>query len=235
MVFMSQARQLIIILLEAALEIVPQSIADHPAVIKTALKRGRKPTEILLDASLHYYAMKKLPKAFKRGRPDIVHISLLEALESPLCKCGWLKIIIHTVEGHALFIDPSTRLPKNYNRFVGLMEQLFKTGKVPPNTPKPLMYLKTTKLENLLRELSVKGLILLDEKCDYAPLYKIVDQALNEEMAIGIGAFPHGDFEEETRHSASYCYSIYREPLATHIVVSRVISAAENFLKLLEL
>lgn len=234
-VSMNQMGQLVMILLEAAIETVPMSIANHPAVIKTALRRGKKPTEILLDASLHYHAMKSLPRSFKRGRPDIVHISLLEALESPLCKRGYLRVIVHTIEGHAIFIDPSTRLPKNYNRFVGLMEQLFKDGQVPPGSPKPLIYLKTMGLKDLLKELSVRGLILLDEKCDYKPVYNIVSQALSEKMAVGIGAFPRGDFEDETRRSADQCYSMYEEPLATHIVVSRTVSAAESAFRLLEL
>lgn len=227
--------QLVVVLLEAALETVPPSIADHPAVVKTASRRGKRPTEILLDASLHYHAMRRLPKANKRGRPDIVHISLLEVLESPLCKRGYLKVAVHTVEGHALFVDPLTRLPKNYNRFVGLMEQLFKSGQVPPGTSKPLMYLKTMKLEDLLRDLPANGMILLDEKCEYKPIHTIVDYALKEKLAIGIGAFPRGDFEDATRQQATYCYSIYEEPLATHVVVSRVISAAEKFYGLLEL
>jgi len=225
---------LAIVLLDAALETVPQAIADHPAVLKTASRRGKKPTEILLDASLHYHAMKKLPKAFKRGRPDIVHLSLLEALESPLCKSGHLRVAVYTLEGQAIFIDPSTRLPKNYNRFVGLMEQLFNAGKVPPNAPRPLMHLKTIKLKDLLLEISVSSLMLLDEKCDYRPLGEVVAKAINEKLAVGIGAFPHGDFEQETRQHASHCYSIYAEPLATHIVVSRVISAAENYLSILK-
>jgi len=223
------------VLLEAAIERVPPSIANHPAVLKTASRRGKKPTEILLDASLHYHAMKRLPKANKRGRPDIIHVSLLEVLESPLCRRGYLKVAVYTIEGHALFVDPSTRLPKNYNRFVGLMEQLFKLGQVPPNTPRPLMYLKTMRLEDLLEDLSVNGLILLDEKCEYRPVCAVIEHAMKERLAIGIGAFPRGDFEEMTRQRATHCYSIYGEPLATHIVVSRVISSAERSLKLLEL
>lgn len=224
-----------LILLEAALETVPPSISNHPAVIKTAARRGKKPIEILLDASLHYHAMRKLPNASKRGRPDIVHVSLLEALESPLCKKGFLQVAIYTIEGHAVLLDPATRLPKNYNRFVGLMEQLFKLGQVPPNAPKPLLRLKTIKLSELLEELSVRGLILLDENCEYRSLNSIVRQASSERLAIGVGAFPHGNFDESTRQAASYCYSIYKEPLTTHVVVSRVLASAENMLGLLEL
>lgn len=228
-------KPLILVLLEAALETVPPAIAGHPAVVKTAKRRSKKPTEILLDVSLHYHAMKGLQKREKRGRPDILHISLLEALESPLCKSGLLRVGIHTLEGHAIFVDPRTRIPRNYNRFVGLMEQLFKHGRVPPGVEKPLIHLKTTTLKNFLVDLGAEGLILLRETCDFKPLPEIVKKALSEDLAVGVGAFPHGDFEEETLKLADYCYSIYGRPLTTHIVVSRLISSAERLFNIIEI
>lgn len=224
-----------LILLEAALETVPPAIADHPAVLKTARRRGKKPTAILLDASLHYHAMKRLERVEKRGRPDIVHLSLLEVLDSVLCRKNLVRLYIHTIEGHAIFVEPSTRIPRNYNRFVGLMEQLFETGHVPPGSQRPLIYMKTMTLEDLIKAIRVDGLIILSERCEYKPIPYIVDQALKENLAIGIGAFQHGDFEEETLRSAKYCYSIYKEPLSTHIVVSRVIASAERLLGVLEI
>ncbi len=229
------SRPLILVLLESSLETVPPSIASHPAILKTARRRRKKPLEILLDISLHYHAMKDLPKKEKRGRPDIVHVSLLEALESPLCKSGLLRIAVHTIGGHAIFVDPATRIPRNYNRFVGLIEQLFKEGRVPPGSEKPLMHIKTLTLQQFLRELGARGLILLREACEYKPLSEVVKQAVSEKMAIGIGGFPHGDFEEETLRHADYCYSIYRAPLPTLIVVSRTIAAAEKIFGLMEL
>jgi rRNA small subunit pseudouridine methyltransferase Nep1 len=224
-----------LLLLEAALETVPPSIAGHPAVIKTAARRRKKPTEILLDKSLHYQAMKKLPKFEKRGRPDIVHIALLEALESPLNKKKKLEVYIYTIEGHAIFINPATRIPRNYNRFVGLMEQLFKEGQVPPGSKEPLLYIKTIKLEDLLKTIGVRGLLLLSENCEYRTPRSIVEKAINENLVVGVGAFPHGDFEEETLRNADYCYSIYPEPLATHIVISRILGAAEALLGIMSL
>lgn len=228
-------KALTLILLEAALETVPPAIADHPAVLKTARRRGKRPTSILLDASLHYHAMKKLDRAEKRGRPDIVHISLLEVLDSVLCRNDLVRVYVHTIEGHAIFIDPATRIPRNYNRFVGLMEQLFETGHIPPGSQRPLIFMKTMRLDDLIKVVGLSGLTLLSERCEYKPVSHIVDQALRENLAIGIGAFQHGDFEEDTVKSAKYCYSIYKEPLSTHIVVSRVIASAERLLGVLEI
>lgn len=228
-------KPLILVLLETALELVPSPIATHSSVVKTAKRRRKPPTEILLDVSLHYHAMKDLENRHKRGRPDIAHISLLEMLESPLNKAGYLKVAIHTVEGHAIFIDPSTKIPRNYNRFVGLVEQLFKEGRVPPKSEKPLMYIKTVTLSHLLEELGARGLILLREVCERKPISEVVKTAIVEKMAIGIGGFPHGDFEEATIAHANLCYSIHYKPLATFIVVSRVISSAEKLYGLLEI
>jgi len=228
-------RVLHIILLESSIELVPREIINHPAVLKNARRRRKKPYEILLDVSIHYHAMKKLKDREKRGRPDIVHISLLNILESPLNKEKRVNVYVHTIGGHIIFINPETRIPRNYNRFTGLIEQLLVHGRVPPESDNPLLYVKTMSLRDLLDEIKVDGLILLREKGEYAKPSIIVREALEKNYAIGIGGFPHGDFSEETLKLASKQYSIYGSTLATWIVVSRIISAAENILGILEL
>ncbi len=230
---MSNKNKLKIILVESALELVPKEIWSHPAVIKNARRRGKKPGETLLDVSLHYAAMKNLGDREKRGRPDIVQISLLNALESPLNKEGLLEVYVHTYEGHIIFIDPSVRLPRNYNRFVGLMEQLFIMGRVPPRSDKPLLYLKTMKFEELLKAIGAGGLILLDEKGELEKPINIVREAVENKYAIGIGGFPHGDYSSEIRRLASKTYSIYKEALASWITVSRMIEAGEHLYRIL--
>jgi rRNA small subunit pseudouridine methyltransferase Nep1 len=76
--------------------------------------------------------MKKLEESEKRGRLDIVHFALLEALGSPLNREGLLQTYVHTINDYVITVNPETRLPRNYNRFVGLMEQLFESYRVPP-------------------------------------------------------------------------------------------------------
>ena len=222
-----------LILAESALELVPRSIANHPSVLKTARRRGKKPTEILLDVSLHYHAMKKLKDAHKRGRPDIVHVSLLEALSSPLNIEGKLEVIIHTIADYVIYVDPSVRIPRNYNRFVGLMEQLLTEGKVPPNSDKPLMTAVSMNFESLMRELEVNNIILLSEEGDIVSCDYICERALGEGLPIVIGGFPHGEFSNEVKAYAKYIYSIYHKPLDTWVVVSRVISACERMLNIM--
>jgi len=222
-----------IILAEASLELVPRELWKHPAVIKTAKRRGKSPGEILLDTSLHYAAMKNLKNREKRGRPDIVHVTLLEVQGSPLNLEGMMRVYVHTISDYVLFIRPDTRIPKNYNRFVGLIEQLFIEGKVPPDSETPLIYLKTMKLRDLIKFIRADKVILLSEEGEKK---KPKDIALElrkyNNPAIIIGGFPHGDFSKETYSITNTVYSIYHKSLEAWIVVSRIVSAIEEVLNL---
>jgi len=221
-----------IILLESSLELVPREIANHPSVVNNARKRGKKPFETLLDVSLHYHAMLKLREREKRGRPDIVHVSLLFALESPLNKKKKLELYIHTYPGDIIFINPETRIPRNYNRFVGLIEQLLINGKIPPNSDNPLMFVKTMDIDYLFKEIDINGLILLSEKGVYKKPFDIVKESIENNYLIGIGGFPHSDFSKYIVDKSIAQYSIYSEPLMTWIVLSRILIEAERYFNL---
>ncbi|RLG61035.1 16S rRNA methyltransferase [Candidatus Geothermarchaeota archaeon] len=220
-----------VILAESSLELVPKELWGHSAVIKTAKRRKKTPKEILLDVSLHYAAMKGLKNREKRGRPDIVHITLLEILGSPLNIEGMLRVYVHTINDYVLFIRSDTRIPKNYNRFVGLMEQLFIEGRVPPNSETPLIYLKTIKLGDLLKNIRVDRVILLSEEGERKKPREIaLELSKYNNPAIIIGGFPHGDFSKETYALADDIYSIYPKALEAWIVASRIISAIEDIM-----
>lgn len=228
-------RALYLLLLESALELVPAEIAGEPSVVKVARRRGKKPEETLLDVSLHYDAMKRLRDREKRGRPDIVHFSLLEALESPLNKSGHLKVFVHTYAGLVIGARPDVRLPKNYNRFVGLMEQLLVAGRVPPGSSDPLLWARELELGELLRSEGLNGLVLLWERGEPVTPLQVIERAVNENMAVGVGGFQHGDFSPKVLGMAKSKYSIYPSPLPAWVVVSRLLAAAEHFFGVLSL
>ena len=120
-----------LLFVESALETVPQPLWNHPSVTKRAKTLNKKPSETLLDRTYHHRAMIRLKNNYRRGRPDILHFALLEALGSPLNKEGLLRVYVHTVDDHIISVDPKVRLPRNYDRFVGLIEQLLREDKVP--------------------------------------------------------------------------------------------------------
>ena len=221
------------VLTEASLELVPPEIAHHPAVVRNARKRGKSPREVLLDISLHYAAMKKLKNRKKRGRPDIVHITLLELLSSPLNIEGKLATFIHTVNDYVIEIDPSARIPRNYNRFVGLMEQLLNVGKVPPDSDEPLLKAMPMTFDALINKLGSDSIILLSEEGEITKPENICMESIEHRQPIVIGGFPHGDFDPLIKEKASLIASIYKRPLDTWVVASRIASGCERVLKII--
>ena len=218
-----------LIIAEASLETIPSRILRHPAVISSAKRRGKKPYQLLLDRSLHHAAMRKLPFSEKRGRPDIVHFTLLEALGSPLNKYGLLELYVHTLHGIVIEIDPSTRLPKNYNRFIGLMEQLFEKGKVPPEGPPLLRIVENKGLSELVEGTTTFLLWERGVRKKLANLGEDIVSLLKKgrPVSIIVGGFPHGDFRDSIVSLAERKISIWHESLETWIVVSRVLTAIE--------
>ncbi len=218
---------LTLILAESSLEIIPPKTRKY-ALTKTQNRKGKKRDKKILDVSLHSQTMQKLPNRAKRGRPDIIHLSLLAALGTPLNKNGLLQIFVHTIQDMVIKINPKTRLPKNYNRFKGLMEQLYELGKVPPEGP-PLLTIEKMTLKNLIKNLNPSETILFTEQGTPSKLKKIMNEcAKQENPVVIIGGFPHGEFSQETINVSNKKISIYPEPLDTWIVVSRVLHSYEE-------
>ena len=170
--------------MDSSLEIVPKEIVHHVDVIRSSRIRKKRAEEMLLEDYLHYRAIRKLERSEKRGRPDILHRCLLLALDSNL----FSEIYVHTVQNLLIKIDVNTKLPRTYERFRGLMEKLLLEGKIEAGG-KVLLEVVDYKLEDVLDRA-----VVLWEKGDR----KDVCKRISESRTICIGAFPHGDFEEET-------------------------------------
>ncbi|MDE0266966.1 MAG: ribosome biogenesis protein [Thaumarchaeota archaeon] len=119
-----------LVIAESALEMVPPELYGHPAVRAHARRtRGGKRQNMLLDNSWHYAAMKDMPDAARRGRPDLVHLALVTATSAPLYRLRRaLEVYVHTADGCMISLGPGVRIPKSYHRFAGLVETLYETG-----------------------------------------------------------------------------------------------------------
>jgi rRNA small subunit pseudouridine methyltransferase Nep1 len=205
------------------LELVPNSIIDHPSVVKYAKRRGKRTDEVLLDRSYHHYAMKRLPEAEKRGRPDITHFTLLSVLGTPLNKRGLMECYVHTREDKVVVVDPKTRLPRNYDRFLGLIEQLLRFGAVPLNA-QPLMKVKELTLPQLIEDLKPSKVIGLSTLGSPKPLRDLCEGASKlPKVMFLIGGFPKGHFSDETLRVTDSLYRIHRESLESWVVASRIV------------
>ncbi len=148
--------------------------------------------------------MPKLEESERRGRPDITFLSLMSILETPLCKEGLLSVHLHLQDGRIIEVKPDVRLPRNYERFVGLMEQLLLKGRVPPQGD-TLLHISELTLDDLLLKLkagSDNAMTLLaiegGTQTSVESLRNLLPQDSSVPVIAGVGAFPHGDLSQET-------------------------------------
>ncbi len=220
---------LTLVLVESALQLIPKEIQEHSQVKQYAERRRKSPREVLLDRAFHNAAMQQLarlhhePPAEKMGRPDIVHNTLLQILETPLNWTGYLRTFVHTQDDYVITINPKVRLPKNYVRFVGLVEQLFSEGQVPKNGD-PLLTVDKISLRKFLGRLrpgKVLGLstlgkpVLLRELAQYA-------SGITDPLMV-VGAFPRGHFTPETRQLVSETFRVDIRSLDAWVVAGRFV------------
>lgn len=225
---------LTLILAESALEPIPQEVWSHPAIRRFSMRRGKHPRFIILDRSYHHHAMKSLPKSEKRGRPDIVHFCLLEALGSPLNREGLLRTYVHTINDYVIFVNPEVRLPKNFNRFVGLIEDLFEHGQVPPSG-KPLLSLEAKTLTELIDSIKPTRTIIFDTSGRMGTFEDVALKLAGEARpVVMVGGFPRGEFDESTIKLADEVVCVDPEVLEAWVVVSRIIYEYEKITGLLK-
>ena len=147
-----------LILSESALELVPSELKHHPSVVSHAKKLGKYSSEILLDNSWHFAAMKGIENEMKRGRPDLVHFSVLEATTIPLYLQNKIKLYIHTVDDKVISFGQNVHVPKSYHRFEGVIEKLYQEKKIISND-NVLLEIKDQTFSELLNEINPSKVI----------------------------------------------------------------------------
>ncbi|KON30015.1 hypothetical protein AC477_05305 [miscellaneous Crenarchaeota group-1 archaeon SG8-32-1] len=223
---------LTLILAEAALETIPEELWSHASVRRHSKRRRKSPKQLILDRSLHHLAMKRIGNDLKRGRPDITHFVLLEALGSPLNKEKLLRVYVHTNQDYIITINPVTRLPKNYTQFIGLMEQLFEHEKV-PHEGETLLDLKHKTLQQFFSETKPSYVLAFSTQGKSKTIQDVVSviQPMKNPTVI-IGGFAHEHFKEETARRANEIVSVDSEMLEAWTLTSRLIYEYEKSISL---
>ena len=84
----------------------------------------------LLDAYERASTTEIANDSLREMRPDIVHQCLLAIFDSEIAFQGRAKVFIETTRGKTIMVNPRLRPPRTYVRFKGLMEMLFRDGKI---------------------------------------------------------------------------------------------------------
>jgi rRNA small subunit pseudouridine methyltransferase Nep1 len=195
-------------------------------VLSHAQKLGKHPSEILLDNSWHFAAMKGIENEIKRGRPDLVHFSILEATTIPLYLKNKIKVYIHTINDQVIHIGENVHIPKSYHRFEGLIEKLFleKTIRSGDNI---LLEIKEKSFSELINEIKPLTVIGFSTKGEPSSFEKISSK-ISDNTCIVIGGFQKGHFAESTKNKINHLFSIDELSYEAHVVIARILYEYEK-------
>jgi len=218
-----------LIIAETALETIPDEIAVHAAVRNHSRRLQQKSSEILLDRSYHHVAMKRLPNSLKRGRPDIVHFSLMEALATPLFMERKLKVYVHTINDKIITIADNLRIPKSYFRFERLMSSLFRDNIIKSSEGSILMELSNGTFADLVNIIKPNIVIGLSTVGVQSKAQKVAENASSvDRSCIVVGGFAKGHFSENVTRYLGPTYAISNIGLEAHVVIARILYEYEK-------
>jgi len=124
------------------------------------------------------------------------------------------------------------RLPRDCNRFNSLMEQLFATGRIPPEGGDTLLSVSHMDLRALVGRIGSTYTVALTSHGTLRSLGDLCRRLAEEEQPTALmGAYPHGPMEPETLSVADEAISIYPESLEAWTVTSRLIYEFERSIK----
>lgn len=215
------------VIAEAALELVPEALWREPSVRSDAERRGLKPGNIILDRSIHHSAMLKLSDGYRRGRPDLVHLTLLNVTSTPLHQEGRARVYIHTIDDSVLEFGEGARPPKSYARFRNLMEKLL--------VERPgdgLVRVRDATLPQLLKGTGTDYAAGLSVQGAPEGLEELAgNMARRKDPVVVVGGFPRGHFLPRDLKAFDSLVRIGDKALDAHVVAARVVYEVEKATK----
>jgi len=218
------ALKLHFVIAEAALELIPESLWREPPVRSDAERRVQAPGSILLDRSVHHSAMLKLSDGYRRGRPDLVHLTLLSVTSTPLHQEGKARVYIQTLDDSVLEFGEGARPPKSYARFRNLMEKL-----LVERPESGLVSVRDATLPQLLKEIGTDYSAGLSVQGAPERLEDLAgDLARKNNPVVVVGGFPRGHFLSRDLKAFDSLVRIDERALDAHVVAARVIYEVEK-------
>jgi rRNA small subunit pseudouridine methyltransferase Nep1 len=166
----------------------------------------------------------RLQDEFKRGRPDLLHITLLSVTSTPLYQDGLVKVFVHTNNDVVLEFEEKTRPPKSYARFRNLVEGVFVER---PDAG--LIRAYDCPLPGLLRSVKADLVVALSTLGRQRTFEDTAVQlAMKKSPTVLIGGFARGHFSPSTVRAAEELVRVDERPLDAHVVAARLIYEIEK-------
>lgn len=215
-----------LVLAESSLELVPPELQGHPSVLSHARRLQKNPSEVLLDNSWHYAAMRGIKDELKRGRPDLVHVSILAATSAPLYRENRVRIYVHTTGDHVITLGTNVSIPRSYHRFAGLVEKLFREKAI-RGADGTLLKLDRRTFPELVDQLRPSRVAGLSTRGKPQSFEQIASQ-LDDGTCVVVGGFQKGHFSEPVQSRIGQMYSAGSMSYDAHVVVSRLLYEYEK-------
>ncbi len=218
---------LTILLVDAELELIPSEMQEDYSIRIHAKKRKKGAGKIILDSNYMHTSIDRFypGESNRRGRPDIIYHFLTTTLESILNKKKQLRVWIHTRTDHIIEISPEIRLPKSYNRFIGLFEDLYDKQNISAGE-NTLLKLHSGNVMDLLKLAGSENLKILSPTGQSITVKKIFKDATQNQTII-MGGFSEGDYRTDV-YSLADAFSIFDEELTIWTVASEIIAQYER-------
>ena len=193
---------IIFILHHAALELISDQVCDvhHKSVLNDAKRRNKSPEHMLLDIAVHQSAIKP-DIMVNSGRPDLIHIFLLEyhhilkLVPENIQKN--IELFVHTKNDEIFFVPQSWRIPVHFIRFRGLMEKFLIEKEIILENNSNIK-IETKSLQEFLMKNQAQKIINFTEAGIYHPnLYEEMRNLIvsNERTIALIGGYQKGEVE----------------------------------------
>ena len=170
--------------------------------------------------------MKGIKNEIKRGRPDLVHFSILEATTIPLYLQNKLNLFVHTIDDKVIHFGKNIHLPKSYHRFEGVIEKLYQEKKIMAKN-ELLLEIKEQTFSELIDEINPSKIIGFSTEGELSSYEKIASQILDNSCIV-IGGFQKGHFSGSIQNKITDLYSIGNESFESHVIASRILYEYEK-------
>ena len=218
------AHKNIIVIEDSSLELVPRKFWNSPSCKLVEERFGQPPDRQLLDDNFHHDIVQELRSPQKRGRPDIVHLALLDITSTPLYLDSLVSIAIRTVENETIFLKQGVRLPRTLHRFSGLIAKIL-AGEMREEDSKLFDHVKSQSFKELISIISPSIVISFSTEGTPRDLRGFVSNILRNnqtQIAWVIGGFARGHFGDQVKEYSDQIISISPHSLPSHVVSSRL-------------
>jgi rRNA small subunit pseudouridine methyltransferase Nep1 len=151
---------------------------------------------------------------------------LLTALESIVNKQGQLNIIVHTRNDMVITVRPETRIMRNYERFLGLMEKLFEKHVVPDEKQPLLSLQQNIPLKQVIEQVQADEVITFSKDGTSIRLQDYFEELKKQKkhhLLCIIGGFPSGTFHTDLKTIPTKVLSLYPDMLPAWTVASEIL------------